>query len=264
MIAEIHGKISKSGSNLSEMMEDELTGNFFGQLRYITFNEGLKSILRNAVFPENVATLFDNIDVEFWNEKIEFWPYDSEGELDAYIEFDNVAIGIEVKYKSGLSSDDEVDYSRTDEKERLEESCNQLQRECRIIKRRAKDKTKILLLVGDALSCGNIYTNVNERRLLNETGVAFGYATWQSLLRELFKLRFKDKYSSLIISDLINLLQRKGFDQFNNMELSMTLPVVGDKYYKFDYAIKTGFSFETINKTIIKEGCYYDFNGKYT
>ena len=44
---------------------------------------------------------------------IKFWPYDEDGELDALMEFDNVIMGIEVKYLSGLSSDDSIDYSET-------------------------------------------------------------------------------------------------------------------------------------------------------
>ncbi|MFU1797790.1 hypothetical protein ACM1RC_28260 [Paenibacillus azoreducens] len=33
MIAEIHSKISSSGSNLSNRLEDQLTGDFFGDIR---------------------------------------------------------------------------------------------------------------------------------------------------------------------------------------------------------------------------------------
>ena len=45
MIAEIHGKISSSGSNLSDRMEDKLTGNFFGNLRYLPYEKGFKLLL---------------------------------------------------------------------------------------------------------------------------------------------------------------------------------------------------------------------------
>jgi|GEM_PF-4181867 len=34
MLAEIHNKISGTGSNLSDRLEDQLTGDFFGTLRY--------------------------------------------------------------------------------------------------------------------------------------------------------------------------------------------------------------------------------------
>ena len=41
-------------------------------------------------------------------EHIKFWPKHDLGELDVLLEFDNCYIGIEVKYKSGLSSDDQL------------------------------------------------------------------------------------------------------------------------------------------------------------
>lgn len=42
MIAEIHSKISSSGSNLSDRLEDQLTGDFFGAIGYLPFQVGLK------------------------------------------------------------------------------------------------------------------------------------------------------------------------------------------------------------------------------
>ena len=44
MIAEISGKVNRQNTNLSELSEDELTGNFFGSLRYIPFDKGMKNI----------------------------------------------------------------------------------------------------------------------------------------------------------------------------------------------------------------------------
>ena len=72
MIAEIKGKISSSNSNLSDRMEDELTGNVFGNLRYLPFNKGLKKILVNAVYPQEVGDEIKKIDCDFWSENIEF------------------------------------------------------------------------------------------------------------------------------------------------------------------------------------------------
>lgn len=259
MIAEIRNKVSKSNSNLTELSEDELTGNFFGHLRYIPFNKGLKPVLKNAVFPTEAAFLIDTVDVDYWNENIEFWPYHSEGELDAYIEFDNLAMGIEVKYTSGLSSDDDIYYSLSDEKQRMEQSRNQLQRESRIVTSRANQKPKILLLIGDAMACADIYSNIGRRNLLQGSDVLFCYATWQSLLRELRKLELGDPYSALVVSDLVELLKKKGFEQFHSMKLEAFGFVSSHEFYEFDYKIESGFSFEN-NLQIEAEGDYhYEF-----
>jgi hypothetical protein len=45
MIAEIKGKLWQTGYNLNEMLEDNLTGNFFEALRYIPFDLALRNIL---------------------------------------------------------------------------------------------------------------------------------------------------------------------------------------------------------------------------
>ena len=49
MVEEFYGKISRSGSNLSDSLEDKLTGDFFGTLRYMEFCDGLQPILCGAL-----------------------------------------------------------------------------------------------------------------------------------------------------------------------------------------------------------------------
>lgn len=48
VIAELHNKISQNGSNLSDRLEDQLTGDFFGSIRYLPFEIGLKPVLVNV------------------------------------------------------------------------------------------------------------------------------------------------------------------------------------------------------------------------
>lgn len=48
MIAEIHKKLSVNGNELLDRSEDKLTGDFFGRLRYLSFNKGLKIFLDEA------------------------------------------------------------------------------------------------------------------------------------------------------------------------------------------------------------------------
>jgi len=233
MIAEIHGKISKTGSNLSDRLEDELTGNIFGTLRYIPFSQALQPILAKAVYPSSISEKILQIDKDEWNENIQFWPYDKEGELDVYIEFDEVAIGIEVKYCSGLSSDDDVDYSVPDCEYETINSCNQLQREAKIISKKSIAKQKILLLIASAKDCVEIYENIQKRQLLSKYDVAFGYISWQSFLREIRYLKSDNIFNNIIVNDLINLLAKKGFNQFNSMSLNCDYNIKGDSFYEF-------------------------------
>ena len=44
-------------------------------------------ILANGVYSKSVGENFRDIQCDFWADKIQFWPYDCEGEIDALIEF---------------------------------------------------------------------------------------------------------------------------------------------------------------------------------
>ena len=164
LIAEIKGKISNTGSNLNDRLEDNLTGNVFGTLRYISFEKGLKKILIESISPKNskAIDIIKNINVEGWDSNISFWPYDKEGELDVLLEFDSCIIGIEVKYLSGISSDDgitnEIILSKNEEKE----SIQQLARESRIISKKAVNREKILILTERRLAMIRILQCVND------------------------------------------------------------------------------------------------------
>ena len=259
MIAEIYGKISRTGTNLSEKLEDELTGNVFGTLRYIPFSVGLQPIICNSVYPTSIAQDLNSIHAYEWSDNIQFWPYDEIGELDAYLEFENVVIGIEVKYLSGLSSDDGPDYSGLDENtsKDINNSSHQLQREARIISKKGNGKKRILLLIADSMCCADIYSDVEKRKLLDNIDIEFGYVSWQSFLRELQNLDSEDQFHRTIISDLIQLLNKKGFNQFESMELADNYSINENHYFKFPYAIRQRIDFVTDKE--IKGGNYYEF-----
>lgn len=259
MIAEIFGKLSSSGSNLHDRLEDNLTGNVFGALRYIPFDKAMKPIIANAIYPKSIANTINEIQADFWNDNIKFWPYDQEGELDALIEFDKVIIGIEVKYLSGLSSDDGIDYSEPYEGSAEHEetqSTHQLSREARIISRRGGEKKKILIFIASSSSCRDIYEDTIKRDLIGKD-VDFGYVTWQALLNELLKLKLDNEFHKLIVKDLIKLLKRKGLDEFRNMSLEDEFLIDALSYFKFDCELKNTLSFDI--STNVRGDLYYEF-----
>ncbi len=253
VIAEICGKISDTGSNLTERSEDELTGNFFGNMRYIPFNKGLKRILMDCIYPSKLSALFDNLDQLKWDDNISFWPKEKEAEIDVLLKFDNMVIGIEVKYQSGLSSDDGVDNSDSSP-ENKEESSQQLARESRLVTRLAGDKAKLLLLLADESSAYSIYSETDRRKLLGD--IHFGYITWQKILIALRSIRSDTPFEALIIGDLIDLLAKKGFERFNGFELE-TPDIDPTLLWMFDYKADVAFSF-AIDKNIDR-GMHYGF-----
>jgi hypothetical protein len=68
VIAEIKGKLWQTGHNLNESLEDNLTGNFFGALRYIPFDLGLRNILSAGVYPSKVGDLIRKIHTDIWGD----------------------------------------------------------------------------------------------------------------------------------------------------------------------------------------------------
>lgn len=260
MLAEIYGKISRTGSNLHDRLEDNLTGNVFGALRYIPFDKAMKQIIANAIYPKSNADIINGIQARFWNDNIKFWPYDKEGELDALIEFDDIIIGIEVKFMSGLSSIGNIDKSEESSFISMEneqnESSNQLARESRIVSRKGGKKKKLLILIANSSSCRDIYEDTIKENVI-EKDVGLGYVTWQALLNELSKLKLDNEFYNLIIEDLIKLLKRKGLYQFRNMDLEDEFLIDALCYFKFDYQLKNSFNFDM--NTVVRGDLYYEF-----
>ena len=218
MVEEFYGKISRSGSNLSDSLEDKLTGDFFGTLRYMDFCDGLQPILCGALRKSEkqqaesqaAIQLIENVNCTNIKdeEHIKFWPKHDLGELDVLLEFDNCYIGIEVKFQSGLSSDD------------------QLIREANILCDLPKDKKKILLFIAKQESCISVYRKYKKD--ISKQGVHFVFASWEDILQSMKDILNGGKGSKytfgqkLMISDLMRLLIRKDFDTF----LSMTNGIV--------------------------------------
>lgn len=212
MVEEFYGKISRSGSNLSDNSEDKLTGDFFGALRYMDFCDGLQPILCGALRKSEkqqaesqaAIQLIGNVNCTNISdeEHIKFWPKHDLGELDVLLEFDNCYIGIEVKFKSGLSSDD------------------QLIREANILCDLPKDKKKILLFIAKHEACLSVY---RKHKNIISKDVHFVFASWEDILQSMKDILHGGKGSKytfgqkLMICDLVRLLTRKGFDTFLSM-----------------------------------------------
>lgn len=255
MIAEIKGKVNKQNTNLTELREDELTGNFFGNMRYIPFTKGLKKILKNAIRPVELQNMINEIDVSYWDDKVFLWEKirenDNITELDVRMDFSSIIIGIEVKYRSGLSSEDK----EGDESISAENSFNQLSREARILRLVGADKKKLLLLLADDLACAE---TIQRIKIID--GVQLGYLSWQEVLIQLKGLTKLNNFEQLIVADIIELLEKKGFLRFSGFE--MDIRDISNKdnwYFELPKVIKR-FSFGS-NK-IVEDG-YYEFERKH-
>lgn len=113
-IAEIHGKISGAGTNLSERMEDLLTADIFGCIRYLPTEKALIPFLYTAhSFHGNAFTIPDKIvkvHYAFWPWLKSRDPIPCEPDVALGLETEGHCVHlilVEAKYYSGLSSEED-------------------------------------------------------------------------------------------------------------------------------------------------------------
>ena len=199
MIAEIYHKFSTD-------LEDVLTGDFFGAMRYMPFNRGLNQIFKNYAVSEDpqVTHILSNAADDDFN--FEFWKRSENGlvEIDGFIPLTSVEFGIEVKYRSGLSGGDQLEK----EAQVLDEWCN--------------GKEKLLILIGEAEEAKAIYIENKDKRVFRDVHLA--YLSWQDILLGLDQVLISSSYEKKMIEDLKTLLREKGFVSFEGFSIDQ--PVV--------------------------------------
>ena len=199
MIAEIYHKFSTD-------LEDVLTGDFFGAMRYMPFNRGLNQIFKNYAVSEDpqVTHILSNAADDDFN--FEFWKRSENGlvEIDGFIPLTSVEIGIEVKYRSGLSGGDQLEK----EAQVLDEWCN--------------GKEKLLILIGEAEEAKAIYIENKDKRVFRDVHLA--YLSWQDILLGLDQVLISSSYEKKMIEDLKTLLREKRTVSFEGFSIDQ--PVV--------------------------------------
>lgn len=221
MISEIKGKISSTGSNLSDRLEDKLTGDFFGALRYLPFEQGLKGILEQVKFEEihdqkNWSEFLEK--QTGFNVDYEFWPQHIKGEIDLLLRFKDFLVGIEVKYISGISSEDNGEVMDYDN------SLHQLSKYSHMIEQQANKRKAFLIF----LAPFSIQHAVQQQLGIGykiSPDVSVGFVNWEDLHTGLVQMNrwAVTGTQQLILADAKDLLEVKGlkrFTGFNNSEFN--------------------------------------------
>jgi hypothetical protein len=245
VIAEIKGKISSDGSNLSERLEDQLTSNIFGTLRYIPAEKGLLHILKRIKFFSQIeqnkwfaflSSIQPNADSCDYN----FWVKGQKSEIDLIIEFCKVTIGFEVKYRSALSSADQLEREAFD----------------LLISNKLKEKFLILLGVEPEVNFIAAITN-NEKKLPHQ--INFGYLSWQDILLSLIEIHKNislNEFEKLMVKDMIALLRKKKLERFTSFG-ELGNPVV--KKNGFFYLENDNYFFKLCEEILVTKGLHYEF-----
>ena len=175
-------------------------------MRYMPFNRGLNQIFKNYAVSEDpqVTHILSNAADDDFN--FEFWKRSENGlvEIDGFIPLTSVGIGIEVKYRSGLSGGDQLEK----EAQVLDEWCN--------------GKEKLLILIGEAEEAKAIYIENKDKRVFRDVHLA--YLSWQDILLGLDQVLISSSYEKKMIEDLKTLLREKGFVSFEGFSIDQ--PVV--------------------------------------
>lgn len=76
---------------------------------------------------------------------------------------------------------------------------------------------------------------------------------------ELQQLQLKDKdvYYDVMIQDMVSLLVKKGFEDFKNMNVDITIPIDAIDYFRFNVDPEIALSFNSALS--INGGKYYEF-----
>jgi hypothetical protein len=259
VLAEIHNKISQTGSNLSDRLEDKLTGDFFGTIRYLPFEKGLKHVFSTVELTQiDVKRKWmDFIENQTGYEgEIKFWPRQEEGEIDLLITYKEALIGIEVKYLSGISSEDQDNEVQLD----YTESLNQLSIYSRMLEKLSNGRTAYLLFLAP-YEMMNVVKKDIENRFIISPSVQLGFMCWQDILDSLkgLDLDLLETGQQMIISDLQDLLSKKGLIRFKGFSGELLhQPVMNSAYiFQGDNTNKNTWNW---SNTIIKENDYYVYN----
>ena len=242
-IAEIHGKISSSGSNISDRSEDLLTSDVFGCLRYLPFEKGFQKILTQAQLYTDQKKLLD-ITNNDENVSVEFWPrLENNSEPDVLIRNGGHLIVIEVKYLSGKSGHYEPNQDSEDSMEAA--SSDQLARLFRGLmseKSNYSRRSLIYLTAHRILPQEDIEGGYKELDELSddnrhEYNDNVYWLSWFEVYKTVGGLldkssEIQDKYWRIVLCDTQRLLHRKGLRQFEGFDKIIGYCVPITAFYK--------------------------------
>jgi hypothetical protein len=228
IMAELHGKISSTGSNITDTMEDLLTSNVFQLLRYIPIQHGLIPILTKAenVEDDDISTVVrlslpDNINRAVYH----FWRRFDNCEPDLFIElmqeYKLIAnILIEAKYLSGKSGTPvfEDDQGKT----LYIAGSDQLEREWTVLKNHSAESNTPFYLIYLTMDWVMPKDAIEEsiQVIEKDSRKEIYWLNWQSInstLKEILCMDVNDETmmrDKVIIQDIVELLSKKGLKEF--------------------------------------------------
>lgn len=218
-MAELHGKISSSGTNLNDRLEDQLTSDVFGRMRYLKDDWLLLRMLQRAL---RVDTGTDGL-VPYIAQLVQgakpippvldFWPRLTDCEPDVLASWHlhgcRVVLMFEVKFLSGKSGEGFV--NEDPDVGAVPAVSDQLGREyqdlCSLLQ--AVDKGALIYLTAHT-SIPRQSLEESLKTVSTKPDVGLYWLSWSGVYRLLRQLSPEDRHQSLVVGDIIALLERKG------------------------------------------------------
>lgn len=255
MLAEIHHKIADDGRNLSDRLEDKLTGDVFGALRYLPFEKGLYHVLSLAHFGDEqqrwIKVLQKRTGYPF---EFVFWEREKEGEIDLLLESNDVVIGIEVKYLSGLSSEDIEPVTK------YQDSQQQLVRYVKMLERKYKNQQQFLLFLAPFQMMNTVKKQMQEKYA--QLPVVLGFLCWEDIHTMLVSLKNTSLLhgEALVLDDIQQLLAKKRlkrFTGFRHHELTTNIQQLSYHFRATHNTLLLNWSQQVVQED------FYEFNKQY-
>ena len=256
VMAELCGKISRSGSNISDRSEDLLTSDIFGALRYLPPDEGLIPILCAAMrFSDGECFEFGEGAVL---KETLFWNRLRKSEPDVIVVFEKAIIFIEVKYLSSKSGHYSEELESTTNLEAA--SSDQLYRELVDLHNyKGKFERRFLIYLSahrkmpdEDLRAGSRAISVLDAKLTSLFEMNTFWLSWYDVYTTVLQLIAyqKNPYRIQVLSDIKNLLFKKGFRYFQGYGseyFPYTIVALPRKEIYFHKKKRSYFRFHTLN-----------------
>ncbi len=228
-IAEIHGKISETGTNLSERMEDLLTSDIFGCMRYLPAQKALIPFLQTArSLHSNILTIQGEVIKVHYS----FWPWlklsdriPCEPDVVVGLETEENQLHlvlIETKYYSGLSSEEDERAEPNDQLARELDNLDVLSCATLGWRTHLEIASRTLLFVTQDMGIPHdllVKSLAEYTRKRNKHGDIF-WVSWRSLSSILEQTLEKESVTEnkAVMDDMLSLLLRKGLIMFSGVE----------------------------------------------
>ena len=237
--AELHGKVSSSGNNITDTLEDLLTSNVFQLLRYIPLEIGLLSILNEAVNIDGEKLILPD---EVNEAEVHFWKRFKRSEPDLFIELkegDQLVsnIMIEAKYLSGKSG--MAVYEGEESNQLYVEGSDQLEREWSdLIDYSKSQRTPCLLIY---LTTDWVMPIKDIKESIRAIGDEFSkkntyWLNWQTIHKTLQRNLSVNadtltKIEKIVIEDITALLKKKDLTEYSGINITDYSNLLPVKYF---------------------------------